>query len=101
MGTATGSESPGALLGGADSPPSLGGGTTGAGAGLCSVYLRCALSCCSAAAPDPTRSSLIAWLTVAEKAGYCGPEPVRVSAKAKAPRRSATEYAPLIWPSAK
>ena len=103
MGTAMGSEAPGALLGGAGSPPLLGGGTAGAGAGggLSSVFLRCALSCCSAAAHDPTRSSVIAWLTALAKAEYCGPEPVRFSAKAKAPRRSCTEWAPLIWPSAK
>ena len=38
MGTTTGSESPGALLGGAGNPPLLGGGTTGARA-LVAVYV--------------------------------------------------------------
>ena len=83
MRTAMGSESPGALLGGAGNPPLLCGGTTGAGAGLSSVFSRSAASWCSAVAPDPTRSSLIAWLTAAEKADYCGPEPVRDPAEAR------------------
>ena len=91
VGTTQGIDAAGLPQGGAERLDGI-GAVEGSGGGASSVRLHGVVSCCCAASPDPTRLSVIAWLTASAKTEYCGRELVRFSAKPRAPLRSSTEY---------